>query len=61
MNPSRWREVNDVFHTLLERDARDRERLIADLEARDPELAREVQSLLRSHEGSGTFLNAPVW
>ena len=61
MNPSRWREVNDVFHTLLERDARDRERLIGDLEARDPELAREVQSLLRSHEGSGTFLNAPVW
>ncbi len=61
MNPSRWREVNDVFHTLLERDAHDRERLIADLEARDPELAREVQSLLRSHEGSGTFLDAPVW
>ena len=61
MNPSRWREVNDVFHTLLERDAHDRERLIADLEARDPELAGEVRSLLRSHEGSGTFLDGPVW
>jgi hypothetical protein len=61
VNPSRWRDVNSLFHTLLDRTAQDRERLLADAEGRDPELAREVRSLLRSHEGSGAFLDAPVW
>jgi eukaryotic-like serine/threonine-protein kinase len=61
VNPSRWREVNTLFHTLLERDAAERERLLADAEAADPELAREVRSLLRSHERSASFLDAPVW
>jgi hypothetical protein len=61
VNPSRWRDVNSLFHTLLDHTAQDRERLLADVEARDPELAQEVRSLLKSHDGSGAFLDAPVW
>jgi eukaryotic-like serine/threonine-protein kinase len=61
VNPSRWRDVNSLFHTLLDHTAQDHERLLADVEARDPELAQEVRSLLKSHDGSGAFLDAPVW
>jgi hypothetical protein len=61
VNPSRWRDVNTLFHTLIDRDAHGREILLADVEARDPELAREVRSLLRSHETSSTFLDSPAW
>ena len=61
MNDSRWREVTALFHTLLEQDADARRQHLAELDARDPELARELRSLLRSHEKSGAFLDAPVW
>jgi hypothetical protein len=61
VNPSRWRDVNALFHTLLEHDAPARERLLAEVGASDPDLAREVRSLLRSHDRSGTFLDAPAW
>ena len=60
VNPSRWREVNDA----LPHPARARPRATASacspiVEARDPELAREVRSLLRSHEGSGHLSRMP--
>ncbi len=61
MNRSRWRDVTALFHTLLEHDPGERGRLLADLDTRDPDLAREVRTLLRSHEKSGAFLDAPVW
>jgi hypothetical protein len=61
VNPSRWRDVNTLFHTLLDHNAQEREHLLADVEARDPELAHEVRSLLRTHESSSTFLDAPAW
>ena len=61
MNPSRWREVNTLFHALLERDPADRERLLAELDGTDPALAREVRSLLRSHARPDTWLDQPAW
>jgi serine/threonine protein kinase len=61
VNRSRWRDVTALFHTLLEHDPGERARLLADLDTTDPELAREVRTLLRSHEKSGAFLDAPVW
>jgi hypothetical protein len=61
VNGSRWRDVTELFHTLLEQEPEARAHLLAEVGARDPELAREVQSLLRSHEPPHGFLDAPVW
>ena len=63
MNPSRWREVAGLFHAALEREPAERERLLAETAGRDPELARDVRSLLRTHEAeaTGDFLAQPAW
>jgi len=61
VNPSRWRDINQLFHDLLERPAAEREQRLAAIEADDAEMAREVRSLLASHERSGRFMDAPVW
>ena len=50
VNPSRWRDVNQLFHDLLERPAAEREQRLAEIESGDVEIAREVRSLLASHE-----------
>jgi serine/threonine protein kinase len=61
VNPSRWREINDLFHVVLDQPADARQTILAETEHRDPELAREVRSLLDTHERSGAFLNEPAW
>jgi eukaryotic-like serine/threonine-protein kinase len=43
MPPQRWRDIEDIFHAALARDPADRGAL---LETADPELRREVESLL---------------
>ena len=61
MNPSRWREIVDLFHAALEQDPAARDRLLSEVEARDPALAQEVRSLLRSHATAEGFLARPAW
>ena len=61
MTPERWRQITDLFHAVLERDASSRAQLLHELTAGDPELRSEVESLLRSHDRSGEFLNEPAW
>jgi Protein kinase domain len=61
VTPSRWRDVNQLFHDLLERPAAEREQRLAEIESGDVEIAREVRSLLASHERAGGFMEAPVW
>ncbi|MEO7272221.1 MAG: serine/threonine-protein kinase, partial [Vicinamibacterales bacterium] len=61
MNPSRWQAINQLFHELLERPAAEREQRLAQTAADDEEMAREVRSLLASHQRSGGFMDAPVW
>jgi predicted Ser/Thr protein kinase len=63
VNPERWRRVNDLFHDALARDPAVRASYVAEATAGDPDLQREVESLLASHERSSpdTFLELPAW
>lgn len=61
VDPTRWREINEIFHAALDRDAPAREAYLAEAAARDPELVREVRELLATHERTRTFLDVPAW
>ena len=61
MTPERWRQINDLFHAALERPPQAREDFLTSAATGDPELAREVRSLLASHDASGGFLEKPAY
>jgi tetratricopeptide (TPR) repeat protein/predicted Ser/Thr protein kinase len=56
MTPERLRQIEELFHAVRERSAGERPALLAQA---DPELRREVESLLAGH-GGDLFLNRPV-
>ena len=59
MIPARWNEVKEKLQIALELEPAERAAYLETLEATDPELRREVESLLSSHDRVGdTFLNA---
>jgi serine/threonine protein kinase len=61
VNPERWKEVNALFHALVDLDEAGRAKLLAETAATDPTLANEVRSLLGRHSSDATFLEAPLW
>ena len=61
MTPERWRQINELFHAVVERDPRGRTALLDEAATTDPELAAEVRSLLAVHESSAGFLDEPAW
>ncbi len=61
MTPERWRQINQVFHDALEREGAARAAFLRDATTGDPELLREVESLLASHSKAGTFLDVPAY
>jgi serine/threonine protein kinase/TolB-like protein len=50
LNPDRWRRVEDLFHEASERPAGERASFLAQTCAHDPDLRREVESLLQHAE-----------
>jgi eukaryotic-like serine/threonine-protein kinase len=52
LTPERWAEIEELFHRVVECDPVERTRLLEAAGNRDPELRREVESLL-SCQGSG--------
>ena len=61
MLPERWNEVKDKLHTALELEPAPRSAYLAAMGAADPDLQRELESLIAFHERTGTdFLNAPL-
>jgi serine/threonine protein kinase len=56
MTPERWRQIEDLFHTALERDASERPALLAVACPSDTELRRQVEALLCSFEEAGNFI-----
>ena len=61
MNAERWQQVNALFHAALEVEGPEREALLQRTGATDPELAREVRSLLARHRPDEGFLDSPAW
>jgi eukaryotic-like serine/threonine-protein kinase len=59
MTPKRWQRVNEVFHSALERAPGQRADFLSQVCAGDEELRREVESLIRSHQQIGSFIDAP--
>jgi serine/threonine protein kinase len=61
VNAGRWQQINHIFHEALERDTANRETYLQTATAGDPELLREVRTLLTSHAKAGEFLDRPAW
>jgi Protein kinase domain len=61
VNAERWQQVTALFHAALEVEGPEREALLQRTAATDPELVREVQSLLARHRPDEHFLDSPVW
>jgi serine/threonine protein kinase len=61
VTPERWRQINDLFHAVLDQPPQARPQLLEATATHDPELAAEVRSLLSVHESSGGLLERPAW
>src|SRR6185295_14322729 len=60
MKTERWKQINEVLLSALDREVAERSRFIKDVTGSDEELRREVVSLLASYEQAGAFLEDPV-
>jgi serine/threonine protein kinase/Tol biopolymer transport system component len=61
VTPERWRQITELFHAALERDARDRAAFLAEACAGDDGVRREVESMLAQPASSGGFLDGPAF
>lgn len=59
-SPERWARVQSVFCEAVDRTSPDRERFVADACEGDADLRREVESLLKSDEEAGSFIETPA-
>jgi serine/threonine protein kinase len=60
MLPERWNEIKDKLHEALQLEPVPRAAYLAETGATDPDLQRELESLIAFHERTGAdFLNAP--
>ena len=58
-DPQRWQRVKEIFQGALERKGADREAFLAEC-CDDADLRAEVESLLRSYEVAGSFMESPA-
>lgn len=59
MDPDRWQLAQRLFHEALDRPPGTRQAFLEEI-CPDPELRREVASLLASHEAAGDFIETPA-
>ena len=60
MNPDRWKQVDSLLQSLLDRAPEDRDALLRKACASDQALEREVRSLLAAEQQAGNFLESPA-
>jgi len=60
MTPERWQQIDQLFHSALERDSGERAAFLAQACNGDESLRQEVESLIGSHEQSESFIEAPA-
>src|ERR1700674_2893827 len=61
MTPERWKEVKEIFQSVLERAPTERDVFLAGVCGGDESLRKEVESLLASHEKDGSFIDSPAY
>ncbi|MBX3283419.1 MAG: protein kinase [Acidobacteria bacterium] len=60
MTPERWREIEEVFHSCLEKDPAERKALLDGISASDADLAQEVEKLLSQFAQAESFIEEPI-
>ncbi len=60
MEPERWRKVEQIYHSALERNESERKRYVEAACAGDETLRREVESLLAYQDKAEKFMEAPA-
>src|SRR6266480_3309896 len=60
MNPERWRQIDQLLQSALEREPGQRSAFLAEACADDEPLRSEVESLIASHEKVGNILEKPL-
>src|ERR1700730_3228843 len=60
MTPEEWHEIKAVLHAALEMNPAERRSYLDDACARQGIARSDIESLVQSHEESGTFLEEPV-
>ncbi|MEO8435365.1 MAG: protein kinase [Pyrinomonadaceae bacterium] len=61
MSPERWRRVDELFHSALERGPAERAAFLTEACAGDEALRREVEKLIAAHEKDGSFIDSPAY
>ena len=61
MNPERWKQVSQLFHAALARDAGERATFLTRACAGDHELHQIVESLLSQESATGPFIDEPLF
>jgi len=60
MTPERWQRVKEVFEAASWRDPAARSEFLDQACVHDPEVKKEVESLLRAHDADSGFMKTPV-
>lgn len=60
MQPERWQQIEQLFHSALERESSDRAAFLAHACGGDDSLRKEVESLIESHEQPDNFIEKPA-
>ena len=61
MNPKRWKQVNDLFQSTVERAPEERAAFLDEACNDDEGMRREVESLLTSYEQAENFIEVPAF
>src|ERR1700674_825974 len=60
MDPQRWQQIDQLFHSALERNGGERATFLAQACVGDESLRREVEALLASHQQAASFMEIPA-
>jgi len=61
MTTDRWHQVKEIFQAALDQEPSNRSRFLSRACGDDHDLRREVESLIASHEKTGTFIDSPAF
>src|SRR2546423_15492173 len=61
MTPEHWQQVKALFHSALALAAADRRFFLREACSGDEALRGEVESLIRAHEQTGSFIDSPAY
>ena len=61
MTPERWQQVKEIFNSAIKYRPEERGSFLSRACAGDSDLQSEVESLIASHEKTGSFIDAPAY